>query len=277
MSEHLTEELRQRWIDLIRSEGYRLGLSNCTIFLENKYVNDIFFDGTFKGKPCIVKCSSKAPDSIKNEYDVNRRLWLIDPIVFPEPYALYEGPLAFVVTEKLVAGTATNPAGDLLRIDKALEKTGIVHRDILINLFPCSDGHLRLIDFQFAVDRNNYCESSFMRKNWKYLYTVFGVQKSLFLGCWNDCVEFLIYLKASGVPSTESSYQELQSRVWRSKFNPPLPISVYIRVLIYMISLLIQWIFALNKRKRRLVYNRLQTVLSVRRRIWLINHYAHPF
>ena len=59
MNKGLPKSLRARWDDLIATEGRALGLDGCRPFIENKLVNDIFYDGTFKGLPCVVKCSLK--------------------------------------------------------------------------------------------------------------------------------------------------------------------------------------------------------------------------
>ena len=182
----LPRKLRAKWDALIASEGAAMGLSDCRAFLENKLVNDIFYEGLYKGKPCIVKCSTRAPDSIRNEYEMLKRLWAIDKDVFPEPYDIHDGDMAFVVMEKIVPGKSIAPANDILRIAKALERAGIVHRDVsLDNLLPDADGFLKLIDFQFAVDRNDYRETGFMRRRPTYLYVTFGTSR-MGLGVWND-------------------------------------------------------------------------------------------
>ena len=80
MSRGLSRRKRAAWDALIESEGPALGLSDCRSFLENKLVNDIFYEGTFKGGPCIVKCSSRAPESIENEYKMSRRLNAVAPV-----------------------------------------------------------------------------------------------------------------------------------------------------------------------------------------------------
>lgn len=182
----LPRKLRAKWDALITSEGAAMGLSDCRVFLENKLVNDIFYEGLYKGKPCIVKCSSRAPDSIRNEYEILKRLWAIDKDVFPEPYDMHGGDMAFVVMEKIVPGKSVALANDILRIAKALERAGIVHRDVsLDNLLPGADGFLKLIDFQFAVDRKDYRETCFMRRRPTYLYVTFGTSR-MRLGVWND-------------------------------------------------------------------------------------------
>ena len=56
MKRKLNERRRRRWDALIETEGKALGLDCCRPFLEKKLVNDIFYEGLFHGRPCIVKC-----------------------------------------------------------------------------------------------------------------------------------------------------------------------------------------------------------------------------
>ena len=84
-----------------------MGLTGLSAFLENKLVNDIFYEGLFNGRPCVVKCSSRAPESIGNEYELASRLHARDPIHFPEVFAVCRGPMAFVVTEKVPGPSLT--------------------------------------------------------------------------------------------------------------------------------------------------------------------------
>ena len=51
----LSWQKRAAWDALVREEGAKIGLSDCNAFLENKLVNDIFYEGVFKGRPCVVK------------------------------------------------------------------------------------------------------------------------------------------------------------------------------------------------------------------------------
>ena len=100
----LPDSQRCEWNKIIETEGVKLGISDCCPFLENKIANDIFYEGMFNGRPCIVKCSSRAPDSIRNEYEMLKRVHSADAAVFPEPYALWTSPdghKAFVAMEKV--------------------------------------------------------------------------------------------------------------------------------------------------------------------------------
>lgn len=199
----LCSSLRNKWIGIIKSCGAKLGLSSCEIFIENKMANEIFFKGLFNDIPCIVKCSSIAPDSIENEYEKNSLLYKLNPTVFPKPLAKYtssNGKEAFIVT-KLLSGpslteiihngvdenTAKEIASDVIQIAQSLNKLGIVHGDIIPdNLIMDSDGHLKLIDFQFAINRNSPKIDPWLKKNPKFRFLLQGANSHLGLGVWND-------------------------------------------------------------------------------------------
>jgi hypothetical protein len=242
----LPVRLRRKWDCIMASEGARLGLSECRAFLENKTVNDIFYEGLFKGLPCIVKCSSRAPDSIANEYEMLRRVHAAEPSVFPEPFALWTAPdgrMAFVAMEKVGGGTPSDPAADILRIAETLHETGIIHRDVSkANLLCGQDGHLKLIDFQFAVDRRAYHESRFMRRNPKYLYVHFGNCEELGLGRWNDVLRLMKCLHTLA-PQAEDAQACLRTLATRMTFSAPVPPTVRFRLNAYRASLAIQRLF----------------------------------
>lgn len=188
------------WQGIVGAKGPELGLSGCRVVLENKYINDVFFEGTCKGRPCIVKCSSKCPWSVANEYRLAKRLFDVAPSVVAEPLAVCGGKYAFVATAKVagpslaellakgVSGDrADSFAADILALAEALKKTGIVHRDLFEdNLLLDGGGHLKAIDFQLAIDGNDYREDPWVEKHWKFRYVVFGVNRDLGLGVWND-------------------------------------------------------------------------------------------
>lgn len=282
MKSRLNARARARWDALIGTEGKTLGLDGCRSFLENTHVNDIFYGGRFKGVPCIVKCSSRAPDSILNEAAVGRRLFGADPAVFPEILADFktaDGKMAIVVTRRIEGPSfyelVRQPGGippaqsdafaeDVLRIAAALHKTGIVHRDInQKNLLLDSDGHLKLIDFQFAIDRNAYRETAFMRRNWKYLHVVFGMNRELGVGRWDD-IPPLIYILSQLPPTetTRNAVKRLEGLGATSMFSAPVPPAVFLWLRLHAFSLRLRLLLhPSGERSDRLRY-RLKTVMD---------------
>ena len=188
-----------RWSLAMEEEGARLGLSDCRVMLEGKYVNDVFYRAVFKGRPCVVKCSSKCPDSIASGFELAKRVFAAAPEVVAEPLACcrapafsvdaeVSGPSLSELLEKGIDGErADRFAADILLLARALERSQVVHRDLFgDNLLLGADGHLKAIDWQLAVDRKNYREDPWVARHWKFRYVVFGVNRELGLGVWND-------------------------------------------------------------------------------------------
>ena len=191
------------WRQIVDDTGAELGLADCRVLLENKYINDVFFKGKFKGRDAVVKCSSTCAWSIGNEFRLASRLHAVAPSVVAEPLAAWtsdDGRRAFVVTEKVSGpsltellargvtdGQADGFAADIDRLADALKETGSVHRDLFAdNLLLGADGHLKAIDWQLAIDRNDYREDPWVARHWKFRYVVFGVNRELGLGVWDD-------------------------------------------------------------------------------------------
>ncbi len=227
---------RERWDALIRTEGLALGLADCRVMLENKLVNDIFYEGTFKGTPCIVKCSSRAPESIANEYAMSRRLAETDPGVCAEALALWrseDGGRAFVVLRKLPGPSLTDmfvrgvdeqealdAMDDMLRIAEALQKSGIVWRDVMAdNLMMDDTGHLRLIDAQFAFCRDGWREDPYLLRNWRYRMLLFAHHPMMAGRGWNDAAMLLFMtLKFGTSRFVEERRERLRAMVAASAF-----------------------------------------------------------
>ena len=265
-----SQSVIEKWDGIIATEGAAMGLSECKVFLEDKMINDIFYEGLFKGVPCVVKCSSKAPDSILNEYEVLNRLYSINSDVFPKPMAYFcsqDGRFAFVVTEKLNQAkgiTSDSAAQDILAIALALKESGIVHRDIFVdNLMLGSDGHLRLIDFQFAIDRNDYRESVFMLRNPTYHYVTFGGEGKLGLGRWNDLSGFgLICCLDFFAPNAKDIRERLVGMECEMFFEEDISFSVRRRLWWHEKSLEFRLLFN-KKESLRWRYQKLKRLLSV--------------
>jgi serine/threonine protein kinase len=95
------------------------------------------------------------------------------------------------LTELLARGVtdaqADGFADDIRVLAEALKREGVLHRDLFSdNLLLDADGHLKAIDWQLAIDRARYREDPWVTRNWKFHYVVFGVNRELGLGVWND-------------------------------------------------------------------------------------------
>lgn len=151
-------------------------------------------------------------------------------------------------------------ADDLRRIAAALRRTGIVHRDINEdNLIIGDDGRLKLIDFQFAVDRSSYRESDFMLKNWKYLYIVFAFSEPLGGATWNDMRA--LRLRVQLLPETDfvrKTICELKKEEEAGAFSIPVTSMVRFKLRFYLLSLLIQRVFRDGDRARNVIDKRIR-------------------
>lgn len=269
MTKPLSAKLRAKWDALISTEGKRLGLMDCRPFLENKMVNDIFYEGMFNNRPCIVKCSSKDPQSITFEYEILKRLHKANRELFPEPFACVtsaDNQMAFLITEKITDTGFIDPTtalSDVINIARTLESEKIVHRDIYRgNFFFASDGHLKLFDFQFSVDRNKPCVSRWLDANWKYHFIIFARIKDQPPATWNDISALRRFIKqnfksASGFVETDNILSHMEKRAF---YCAPIPHRHLPAMIAYLASLTLQRLC--NKRPARdiIIRKRLRTV-----------------
>ncbi len=250
------KRLRSRWDALIETEGAALGLAGCRPFLENKLVNDIFYEGLCNGRPCIVKCSSRAPEAIENEYRLAGRMHAVDPLHFPAVYAYHPGPFAFVVTEKIEGGRSLQDdpdekyADEVLAILDSLFAAKVVHRDILPSNFLIGpDGHLKLIDFQFAVDMNGATSfGRWLERHPEYHYAVFACVLERNRAWWDDAAYAAVLL-----PSLRD---RARSRRGRLRLEVSLSPTVRLRLWLYALRLRAQRLFAKPGSRRRMALDR---------------------
>ena len=268
MGRPLDRRTRARWDALIETEGKAVGLTGCRSVLENKLVNDIFYEGTFRGQPCIVKCSSRAPESIANEYEMSRRLAAVNRGVCAEPLTHWRSPdgeMAFVVMRRLSGPTlsslldagvpetvAAGFAADALEIDEALERAAISHRDIFPgNLMLDDDGHLRLIDLQFSVDFDRPQPDVWLRQHPKYHYLSLGIHPAFGIGVWNDAESLSICL--GFLPQTDAvraARTALKNRAKDRFCRVPVTALERCRIFLYAVSLSFQVLFRPTSEKR---------------------------
>ncbi len=255
------------WRLVMDDVGPGLGLADCRVLLENKYINDVFFEGRFHGRPAVVKCSSTCAWSINNEFRLASRLHAVAPSVVAEPLAVWtsdDGRRAFVVTEKvsgpslteLLAQGVTDAqadgfAADILMLAKTLKETGVLHRDLFAdNLLLGADGHLKAIDWQLAIDRNDYREDPWVASHPKFLYVVFGVNRELGLGVWNDFHALgKILAQLPQTDAVRSASARLSAEEPAMTFSAPPRAMTRLRLRLYAVSLRLQ--MALRGRKHR--------------------------
>lgn len=256
------------WRQVVDDAGGELGLADCRVLLENKYINDVFFEGRFQDRPAVVKCSSTCAWSIGNEFRLASRLHAVAPSVVAEPLAVWtsdDGRRAFVVTEKVSGPSLTELltrgvtdaqadgfAADILLLAEALEETGILHRDVYTDNFLLgADGHLKMIDFQMAIDRNDYREDPWVAAHPKFLYVVFGVNHNTPCGCWDDRAALDAVLAL--LPETEAVAQARRKLAAMPDiaFTARPPLGARVKLGLYAVSLMIQAHVPWRSRKRR--------------------------
>ena len=214
-----------------------------------------------------MKCSSRATDTLHNEATILSRLNAIEPNLFPAVLAHAEfNGFGLLVMEEIVGQSLDNRlmtfvssaeadeyAADLKHILCILHAAGIVHRDIIMpNFLVGVDGHLRLIDFQLAIDRNAYMESRWARHDPVYLYIIFGATRHLPVGTWNDIESVLPILGA--LPQTEAVVAvtaALQSLKASSQFVATPGLVASLRLIVYKMSLKLQLFFARKGSEKR--------------------------
>ena len=252
------------------------GFSDLRVFLENKYINEVFYEGKFDGRDCIVKCSRKCAWSIGNEFELASRLFAAAPQVVERPLAHgsdfaadsgFGAPpgLAYVATEKIAGPSlaellakgigdaeADRFAADMLELARALRDKEVVHRDLFEdNLLLGADGHLKAIDFQLAVDRGNPREDPWVERNWKFRYVVFGVNRELGLGVWNDFhALWKMLARFPQTPAVKAAISEIVSEAPMMMHSCPPGAFTRLRLRLYAASLRAQMLLR-GKRHRK--------------------------
>ena len=265
MSEPLPGKLRAKWDSLIATEGKRLGLTDCRPFLENKMVNDIFYEGMFNGCPCIVKCSSKDPDSIENEYRFLLRLHGLRPKLFPEPFCLSitsNRDMAFIAIEKIEGSCTIDSAtalNDAVNIIEVLLGENIIHRYIhRDNFFFSARGHLCLFDFQFAVDKTDPKISKWLQRHWKYHYVIFARVHGQPAASWNDVTAMRRFIRRTfpDAPEYPEADAKLAGIEASAGYRADIPFMVLPFACAYAVSLFFQHLFCGDRDRKAVIKKR---------------------
>ncbi len=244
------------------------------VILRDKYINDFFTAGRYLGMDAIEKHSTKAVASIGNEYKIASRMYAAAPDLVPAPLAwLYakDGRSASFIAERIGGTTLSEAlkrglaeseadrfADDMCDLADALEKTGIVHRDLFADNFivPADGGRLKTIDWQLAIERDGYREDPWVAKNWKFRYVVFGVNRDLGLGRWNDFAAMANILKSfPRTAKVDAAIAKLEAKAPSMTFSAPPSRGERTKLMLYAISLRFQMLL---KRRDSEKYARLK-------------------
>ena len=109
---------------------------------------------------------------------------------------------------------------DMIRIAEALRGSGLVWRDIIPdNFMKDEDGHYRLIDAQFAVDRRDFREDPYLQRHWTYRNMVFAHHPMMAGRGWNDAAMMLFCVwRLSESPRAKELCDRLRSMTVDSAF-----------------------------------------------------------
>ena len=205
--------------------------------------------GAFLGVDAVEKRSSKAVWSIGNEYKVAARMHGAAPNLVPRPLAwrfAADGSWAAVVAERvkgpalaellgrgILARDADSFAADILSLADALDKAGVVHRNLDAGTLALgADGHLKAIAWQMAIERASYCEDPWVARRWGIWHDAVGGGR-----VWNDFRSLWSLLAA--FPQTDfvkSVRLSLAKRMEDMSFIPPKRPLERARMAIYAIS-----------------------------------------
>ena len=170
----------------------------------NRFLPTLALSANAGGERLFVKYSPVAPFAIANEWAFARRVRSVRPDLCVEPVFWHAtaGGGAFValrwmegrtLQSLLDEGVRFTPeqtarlVKDMADISDALVEAGIVHRDVRpANLMVSPDGHVRIFDFQFAVDRDDPREQKYFVDRYMELLWVLGDAYADGHGKWND-------------------------------------------------------------------------------------------
>lgn len=284
--------LPEWWVARSRLSPFEKGLyapgeppriENPQILCTGKTLNREIFRAKVDGVDCFVKRSSTAVWSVGNEYRACAKMHALSPLTVPAPVATWMSPggddayaaiewidgrsLSDILCEgPLDDARADAFAADILATADALEKAGIVHRDIFTdNLIAAADGHLKLVDWQTSITRKWPNEDPWVRSHPKFLYAVLGVNRDLPPGVWND---FSALAGVLGLfPRTAKvleAREELLRRAPAMRLAVRLKRRTRLRLALYAASLFVQSLLRRGEKRDR-VRRRLQAVLGTGR------------
>lgn len=244
------------------------GISNTVPFscVNNAAVSTLFLGDTPEGRKILIKRSLYG-ELCANEHVRGSELYLIDKRYFAEQLCYCDTPPFFFTAQAYMPGIRIIEAikarcltdeqkliliEDLRNIFLALKKSNVVHRDIHYNNILIHNGHLLLVDFQIAVQKEGYQELDVYR-NLLSLVNHRGYHLNCVAG-WDDAHTLLGILRLIGsAPLYEKIYaeieQEIAAHIGTDTIWYPLPTGSQLRKK-YILARL-KSLFALKKKKRR--------------------------
>lgn len=194
------------------------------------------FKGRLGTEQLFIKWGGRQGNCL-NDYTYTRKLYHMDPDCFLRPYfcvnegdiqcfgiAFYEGrTLKTALTDGSLSAEETRRVIEFLpRAARTLVEANCVHRDIKPdNIAILNDGSIKLFDFEYAVDADNYKEREELLR-FPHLLSTLGVKSecgvSLGIGkfIWDDMVIFKRILKrlgkAEGYAQAERFFQSREGK-----------------------------------------------------------------
>ena len=163
--------------------------------------------------------------------------------------------------DQILTDKADTIAADFVKIAEALERAKIVHRDIRpANLMVSADGHVKLIDFQFAVPFGATAEDIWL-DSCPAVLDGLGAEYALAHGKWND--RHSLRKSLAELPSTPARDRELESLAPGSEIPTREAVCTPARM---------SWIIRRRKRLRRMKF---AALLSRHKRAAFARQYAY--
>lgn len=200
-----------RWREKAVEAAGLFGLSDVVLFDvlgralgARRSLTDVVLSAEMGGVPCRIEYGDSLGGLDGGEYAAAAAFFATAPEYATEPLCWHVGRRgAYMVWRRecgqslagrlrygpdITDAEADRIAADALAIAEALDKAGIVHRDIRPeNLFLTDAGGLKLVGFRFAVMRDKHSkEATPLRKNALKLLSSLGGDCALSPGRWND-------------------------------------------------------------------------------------------
>lgn len=185
--------------------------------LENNYSlsNFYYFKGKYEGREVFIKYGGIG-ETCLNEYERTRKVFDLYPQHFVEPIAIEQNDRDYYIISEWVDSVSiedylknatqqqiSDIKQQLIEIYNALLKADVMHRDIRPDNLLVTGNTLKLIDFQYALDRTNPKELSCVLNETKVAIRL-GNRKFRYKGyAWRDSSSILKIMKHFGMDTSD--------------------------------------------------------------------------